>query len=331
MADVESSIEGPIEKIESDGSGGVFITALGVRIHFIPSALGPNHSPRITSPTRSLIPLSVAELLDTTVLPGRSQPGFAGGTVIAEGAYSTTLNELLATSVNVEPGETVLIGALTKNNPGPPLELAINGTPIVMLQDRRLPANRLQPMGNPVFHNQYALPMKIESAIVANSQVDPLPSVVEGYYGTDPADPSKRVFYAFAFEYGDTGILLRDPVTTPQVSIERPPQFRDRGAAIEVEARGTLTTHHILGAPPVQLLRFLATDEQGVAFPLPGNLDLRFDEVEPGFTRWRLRDQYAKVGNLNRIPFKLQVENVSATLITGTPVTDEYEAEFREA
>lgn len=151
-----------------------------MKVHFVPSSLGSNHSPKITSPTRSLIPLTVAELLDTNVFPGRTQPGFVGGTVIAEGKFDTVKNELKADSVNVEPSETVLLGALTQNNAGPPLDLSINGPPIVMLRDKRLPANRKLARGDPVFYNQYSFPMKIETAVLATAQATPLPSSAEG-------------------------------------------------------------------------------------------------------------------------------------------------------
>ncbi len=236
---------------------------------------------------------------------------------------------LLASSINVEPGETVLLGALTTNNPGPPRELAINGTPIVMLRDKRLPANRRKPNGGPIFYNQYSFPMKIETAVLASAQTPPLSSSAEGYYGNVDGDDTKKVFYAYLFEYGGTGQLLVDPKTTPQISIERAPQFRDRGTSMEVEARGTLTTHHVIGPAPVQQLKFTATDENGISFDLPGGLDIRFDQREQGFIRWRLRDQYAKVGDLGREPIKLRVENISASAFLGTNVTDEYDAEFR--
>ena len=332
MATVESSLEGSIEDIQPDGNGGAVISALGVKIQFTPSVLGSDHQPRITSPTRNLVPLTVAELLFKAKFPGRDAEGFKQGTVIAEGTYDTDTNTLLADSIAIEPGETVLLGALTLNLPGAAgsqRQLAINGTPIIMLTDARLPSNRKQPTGPITYYNQYALPMDVASAKLAKD--DLLSSSAEGYYGKDISDPTKSVFYAFLFEYGGTGTLLEAAATRPQISIERAVQFRDRGASIEVEARGVFTTSHINGPVTPQQLKFTATDENGTAFDLPNNLDVRFDVPEPGFIRWRLRDRYTKVGNLANIPVRLRVENVTATNASGITVADEYEAEFRAA
>ncbi len=331
MAIVESSIEGTIEDIQPDGNGGAIITALGVKIQFTPSPFGPNHTPRITRQRGVLFRSQLLTCCLTLKFPGRDAEGFKQGTVIAEGNYDTTTNVLVADSVAVEPGETVLLGALTLNSPvnppGSQPQLAINGTPIVMLTDSRLPSNRWQPTGPIVYYNQYGLPMDINSALLAT--VDPVPSSAEGYYGKDLNNPAKSIFYAFLFEYGGTGTLL-DP-NTPQISIERSAQFRDRGTSIEVEARGAYTTSHLADPTSPQQLKFTATDENGIDFVLPNNLDVRIDVSRTGFVRWRLRDRYTKVGNLANIPIKLRVENLTASNASGTTVADEYDAEFRPA
>ncbi len=91
MARVESSIEGPLEQVEND-SIGAYIKSLGVKIQSRFS--GSNHSPKVTTPTRSLIPLTVAQALDPIVFSVRTEPKFAGGAVLAIGTFNTCVIRL---------------------------------------------------------------------------------------------------------------------------------------------------------------------------------------------------------------------------------------------
>jgi hypothetical protein len=330
MARIESSVEGTIQSVEADASGaGVIIQAIGVTIRFLPGSTSSGRTKTIKTPTNTLTP---AQLRDKTKFRGRVEEGFVGGTVIAEGFYDTDLGLLDADFLQVEPGETVLLGALTENLPGPPRSLKINKAPVVMLNDPRLSSNPENP-AVPVFLNQYALPMKIDSAAIVTPTPDPNPTLVptsaEGYF-------AGGVFHAFLFEYGGTGILAADPRTTPQISMIRA-QYRDRGAQFEVDARGFLTTAHAPpGSPPqsVEVYRVDIDPTTGKRVETP--LDrATIDAREPGFERWRLVVRRNKSGPFQGIPTAIVVKNHSGIVpASGTqpahPATAELEPDVRE-
>jgi hypothetical protein len=122
-----------------NGDGTGLITVLGVTV-VIP-ATAPINSPTAT--------LTVAQLADPTPLPGRSSPGFIGGTAIINGTTDGVTST--ADDVFVEPAENVVIGTISHatctnadcSNPGD--TLAVLGSPLVRLTDARIPAG---PPGN---------------------------------------------------------------------------------------------------------------------------------------------------------------------------------------
>ena len=331
MAIIEASIEGPMGKPSLTGTV-VTVPAMGMTIRFTPGKTPTNRVKAICTPTRSFEPLTLAEFASAASLPGRTQSGFDGATIIAEGTYDTVAKVLDADFIDVEPSETVLIGALTRVSPTAASPLAINGVDVFMLTDARLPANRKNKNGAPVFYNQYSFPMKISSAIPSDVVgATDVPSSVEGYYGDHPTDPGKKAFHAFLFEYGDTGTLADDPVVTPQISIERSPQFRDEGALWNVRARGTLSALHPNASPLNQQLMLFVVNDQGAALPVPGGLDVELDDLNDGFVRWRLRTELAKTGVLVDPPRALLIRNITAEQMTGKMVSDTYEIDIREA
>jgi len=77
---VPAGVEGAIGSIISDGNGGAIVNVMGIDVYVPASVFGdsgdpanPGNPSKVTSPTAKL---NLASLLDTTVLPGRSQPGF---------------------------------------------------------------------------------------------------------------------------------------------------------------------------------------------------------------------------------------------------------------
>jgi hypothetical protein len=315
LSQVEASFEGPISSVElEDSSATVNIKADNAlpdfTIQFTPGMTQPGQGQTarkktILSPTTELSPQQLAE---PTPLPGRSQPGFVGGTIIAEGKYDVRRKLFSADFIHVEPSENVILGALTQNDPGTPRQLAINGVPIVMLTDPRIPANAADP-ANPIYLNQYGFPMEIESALLTPAdptppppQEPPAPSSAEGYLAGD-------TFYAFLFEYGGTGTLQIDPAITPQISMERA-SYRDDGTGIRVEARGFVTTSHTTPSEPdVELFRvdFDPTTNQEVESPI----DVAdVDAVEPGFASWRVQFRGNKPGGFQSgAPLRIVVKN----------------------
>lgn len=330
MARIESSVEGTIQLIDADASGlGVVIKANGVTIQFLPGPTKSGRTKSIKTPTNTLTP---EQFRDKTKFRGRAEEGFLGATVIAEGEYDTDLGLLDADFLQVEPSETVLLGALTENLPGTPRSLKINRAPVVMLNDSRLSSNPENP-AVPIFLNQYALPMKIESAAIVPPgpapNPPPGPTSAEGYY-------ADGVFHAFLFEYGGTGELAVDPRTTPQISMIRA-QYRDRDAQFEIDARGFLTTAHAPpGSPPQSVEVFRVDIDPTTRARIETPLDrATIDAREPGFERWRLVVRRNKPANLSGIPVAILVKNHSGIVpASGTqpahPATAEMEPDVRE-
>ena len=332
MALIEASIEGPIQSVTSDAGAGVVVQAMAITVHFAPGTTSSGRTKTIKTPVTTLTP---AQFIDGKKFPGRAENGFVGGTIIAEGAFDTDTNTLEADFITVEPAETVILGALTANQPGPPRVLKINGCPIEMLTDDRMPSNPADP-ANPVFMNQYGFPMNINSATVSPNgptpTPPPAPSSAEGYF-------ANGVFHAFLFEYGGTGQLSVDPAVTPQVSLERA-SYRDRGNEFEVEARGFVTTSHVPAGSAEQSIRLFRVDRNPTTgllvenqIPASNSNDLDIDRIEPGFERWRFRTRRTKPsGFLSGVPLLIRVKNLSGIdPATGVPAKADVEPDVREA
>lgn len=329
MAKIEASIEGPIQSVAANVAGsGVIVMAMNVAIHFAPGTTASGRIKSIKTPVTKLTP---AQLSDVGKFPGRTEDGFVGGTIIADGEFDTDTNTLEADFISVEPAETVLLGALTANLPGNPRNLRINGCLIEMMTDDRMPANADDP-ANPIFMNQYGFPMQIDSATVSPTgptpNPPPAPTSAEGYF-------SGGVFHAFLFEYGGTGLLLTDPAVVPQISLERA-SYRDRGDEFEVEARGFVTTSHVPAGSPLQNVRVFRLDRnpingQIVENEIPAD-DLDQVQIEAGFERWRFRTRRDKTaGFLSGVPLLIRVKNLSGIVPgSGLPASAEIEPDVRE-
>jgi hypothetical protein len=339
MALVEASVEGRIDtnSIGPFALAGAQFKAIGITILFSPGlTVDPYPEP---PPATAKIPrrktivtpqgeITVTKFLDLNPLPGRTAKGFEGGIVIADGFYDTVAKVFLADFLTVEPGETVVLGALTKNDPGVPggqRVIEVNGMLVEMLTDARLPSNPDNPVA-PIYENQYGFPMKIETAPLSplgpNPTTAPAPSSVEGYF----SETNEGKFYAFLFQSGDTGVLATDPAITPQIVIERV-EYRDRGAQIEYDARGAVTTAHQNPPSPLgQDVQLFRVDID----PLT-NLEVEtsigratIDTREPGFERWRFRDRPAKPSGFRAgVPIKFRAKNLSGLVPgTGNPAED---------
>ncbi|MFM9081454.1 MAG: hypothetical protein ACKOTE_15220 [Opitutaceae bacterium] len=120
VAPVASSIEGTISSITYNSAQSVTMVVMGVPVS-VSKALADEGS--IISPSADL---SLETLAGKVTLQGRAQPGFEGGTAIVEGVWQN--NQLVASSVFVEPAENILLGEVTSTNP-----LRINGVEITIL------------------------------------------------------------------------------------------------------------------------------------------------------------------------------------------------------
>lgn len=364
MALVEAKIEGPIDDIVSDGAGGATITALGVgattrvTIRYSPGPVlvvppdtgvppAPVRQKSIRSPSQRL---TVAELISPTSLPGRSPlEGFKGGTIIAEGFYSTDtqngVNVFLANHIFVEPAETVLIGAVTGNNG---TTIQVNTVDVVPLTDARIstnPANRL----GPIYLNDSGFEITLASITPTPTTPNlpapatpPAPTAVEGYYAGGH-------MFAHVIEFGGPGLLAPPanpalPVNIPRISIERA-QVRDLGTSFEIEVRG-----HVTVPPPLPLIdhdiRILVRDMKAGTFgtqdtdweyrggsdaaaDITGadtngiDVDLRSTggvpiTLVPPIQRWRFRGNLPKTGVHLLPPERIEARNATAEgLIAG--------------
>lgn len=188
--------EGPISAVTANGLAGT-ITSMGMTITV------PETAP-VSTPTAAL---DMARFADSTPFPGRAEPGFVGGTVIATGCVKTDANGAhvyLADSVSSDVNENVMLGIVT----GLPtvdaeqkVRLEVLGTPVELLQDARMPAHHLS--------NLYGMEIIPESVVPGNE------ISIEGYYGdTDP-----KTLHAWAAEVGGGNLVLVSDA--PQVSIQR--------------------------------------------------------------------------------------------------------------
>lgn len=244
-APVPGLFEGPVNGLQSDGNGGALMTVMGTTITVPPTAA-------ITTPAATL---TVAQLLDPTPLPGRTQPGFLAATTITQGSVNPATGEFTTTEVFVEPAENIIVGTVTENL----AQLRVNGIPVVFLNDPRIPAS-------PVM-NDLGFEINLASVPVG------APAALEGYYSND----GSGLFYAFLMEV--EGVQAANPAL--QVSITR---VRGDAAARSLEVGGGVSGLPAAGAVNVQIRagnRVLGT-VAAVRNPLlPGTAAYRFRGVVP--------------------------------------------------
>lgn len=101
---VTSEVEGTLVSVNGDGTT---ISVMGIEADVSNAS--------ITSPTGSLTP---SQLADTTPFPGRSQPGFVGGTAVPVGSVNADGTNFVADSLFVEIAEHVVLGPVTINEVG---------------------------------------------------------------------------------------------------------------------------------------------------------------------------------------------------------------------
>ncbi|HEX2257227.1 MAG TPA: hypothetical protein VHG92_11120 [Afifellaceae bacterium] len=120
--------EGPIDSITANADGSGSMSLMGIPIN-IPAGLTAD------TPTAQL---TIEQLADPTPLPGRSQPGFIGGTGAVTG--NSEAGVATASTVFVEAAENVIVGEVTANTPvNGSCTLAVQGVEVVFSSDPRMP------------------------------------------------------------------------------------------------------------------------------------------------------------------------------------------------
>ena len=188
--------EGVIRSIVDNGDGSVTLEVMGMTA-IIPSTA------TVLSPSKAL---TRAEVLDPTPLPGRTEPGWIGGT--AKGTGTVSANGVITYSeLNLEPAENVAIGVITGTQP-----LTVNHMPVQLSTDPRIPASTVNELG-----------FEIDLAQVTVGQ----PVAIGGHY-------SGGVFHAFSVEV--TGAPALNPAL--QVTALR---AQGRPAKGELDIQGSLS------------------------------------------------------------------------------------------
>ncbi|MEZ5941084.1 MAG: hypothetical protein R3C18_06815 [Planctomycetaceae bacterium] len=231
-------LEGIIESIDPDGNGGAILKMFGIEVLVDATAFnpGPNQPSSVSSPT---VKLTAEQLTRADEFPGRTgKDGFEAGTAIVIGNFDTADGKIHVNvpapppnqgaiefeanpSLTVEPGETVLLGPVTKNDAS---GFHVNGVNVVRLTDDRMEAKSTR--------NEFGFEIIIET--VAEMTL----ASVEGYYGDD------GIFHASLIE---TDGELADH--EPQISFLRG-EGRTRGASFELKFRGGIAVEGMpLGTP----------------------------------------------------------------------------------
>jgi hypothetical protein len=194
--------EGPIQSIDLQLDGSIIMNVMGVTVYVPTTAI-------INSPTRTL---TLRQLANRTRLPGRTEPGFIGGTALVNGVVDIATQKFTATDMVVEPAENVLIGVVTSVAP-----LKILNSEIAFIDDARIPFHLVNEFGFTLAPNP-----PVEVGALASA---------EGYYAGGK-------FQAFLLDLaGD--LPLANPATDVNIqraqSRERTPNAR-RGD--EIKMRG---------------------------------------------------------------------------------------------
>jgi len=193
---IPGGTEGAISAIVDNGNGTATLTVMGM------TAILPGTA-TISSPSKTL---TLAEVLDTTPLPGRTEAGWIGGTAKGTGTVSAD-GVITYTELVLEPAENVVLGVITGKQP-----LTVNHMPVELLNDPRIPASTVNELG-----------FEIDLAVATVGQA----VTIEGYY-------AGGVFRAFLVEV--TGAPALNPAL--QVTSLR---AQGRPAKGELEIQGSLS------------------------------------------------------------------------------------------
>lgn len=214
-AQLPMRMQGPITAVASDGGTGATIVVLGSVIRVPATAI-------LHSPTA---PLTIAQLLDPTPLPGRTEAGFLGGIASANGTIDPVTGVMTAADLLVDPSESVILGAVTQA--GAPL--VVNGVPLVLANDPRIP-------GTPLMND---LGFPINAADVAIGKA----ASVLGY----PATDGSGLFEAFSVTI--TGVKAASPALQAVIT-----RNVGNAKALTLDVRGGIAGLPATGAITVQLL-----------------------------------------------------------------------------
>lgn len=292
MALYDTEIEGTVSGIAADGTGAK-MTVNGIDVRFAVSATN-----KLSTPAGAL---TIAQLLDTSPLPGRTSSGFEAGTAIVIGKFDSNTKKLAASEITIEPSENVIVGGITRNDSGTPRKIEVNGVPIALIEDARFKAAPVR--------NEFGFEVKPGTITID------MPASVEGYFGGG-------TFHAFVLEVDGPAQLVK---TNPQVSVLRA-QGRSRGAEYDLDARGAITTTHAT-IGQTQRIEIYRVDIVG-GVPVENRIGgLQVRVIAGGFSKWRFDERItAGPGFLANPPTMIRAYNSS---VTPSAVSADFEVEVR--
>lgn len=240
---IHGATEGAISAIVDNGNGTATLTVMGM------TAILPGTA-TISSPSKTL---TLAEVLDATPLPGRTEAGWIGGTAKGTGTVSAE-GVITYSELTLEPAENVVLGVITELNPTAENQLSVNKMPVRLLTDSRIPASTV---------NELGFEIDLAQATVGQAVA------VEGYYASG-------VFHAFRVEV--TGAPALNPAL--QVTSLRAQGRPSKG---ELEIQGSLSGIATGAVAPT--VRF-SNASTGVTI---GQVVVLLDPLAPGTASFRYR------------------------------------------
>lgn len=268
--------EGPISSITLQPDGSLIMTVIGVTVKV------PVGTP-VESPTRSL---TLRQLALRTRLPGRTEPGFIGGTALIHGVVEVATGSFTATDMVVEPAENVLIGVVTQASP-----LLVMNSEIAPIADARIPFSMVNqfgftitaptiPVGTTAAANGYFAGGKFQTFLIeltgdfpltnTNSQINIMraqsreraPNDARGdevnmrgfYHARDGSAPTIQIFRVD----GTVSTLLGNATVIPDVDLANFGVWNFR-------INTALTANPVLGTLPVRLRAVLVAGDRSRA------------------------------------------------------------------
>ncbi|MHC1726147.1 MAG: hypothetical protein AB9866_09105 [Syntrophobacteraceae bacterium] len=280
-----AAIEGPIQDIIPDRR---VMVVMGVTVHVPPGI-------PITSPTANLTELAGAgnplELMLGANLPGRTVPGFMGGTAIINGTALPS-GSMRATDIFVEPSENVLIGAVTAST-CTNANCARGNDVLSILK------TQVRPISDPRMQfsivNDFGFSVDLTGANLVGTA-----AAAEGYF------VAPREFRYFLLEI--TGAPLRNPGIA-EVSIQRAQCREDAVNGIQLD---------VLGATHTPALGTVTISNGGTTFGTESTISTGVGSAFGTYT-FRLRDNPA----FNSCPENVTASFAGATASSGVDITPE--------
>jgi|GEM_PF-1482971 len=304
MALFPVQIEGPITSVSPAGDGAV-LTVMGMTV-LVSRSAGENR--RIVTPDVGPADrhLSIAELLSTLPLPGRTAKGFVGGTAVVTGNFNSKTGRVEVVfkpgapddqsatpfeenpKLEVGPPESLILGPVTAVDGG---EFFVNGVAV-----RRLDASDDRLRGLPP-QNEFGFDIRPDSV---------RPGMAAGVDGYHSEVDAKFVGYNFVVDDPRTRLTT----ALPQVSILRA-GGRNRGAEFDVDVRGGVTTAHAAGgSQTLEVFRIDKVDGVDTEAFL-GRTQARV--IPGGFAKWRLNVSLTALAPPYDVaPSSIVVRNVDA-------------------